>query len=62
MLIHQGCDSFQREFAEGAHAVILVANGRSKKLGEANDQRSDVALITVQPRVKTEKTTTGKLP
>jgi hypothetical protein len=54
-LIHDGCGDFLREFAEGQHILVLIANGKSSKL-EGNDQRSDVAILTVEPRVKTEHT------
>lgn len=50
--IHSGCaGAFTREFNEGQHMIVLIANGKSGKL-VGNDQRSDVAVLVVQPRVK----------
>lgn len=50
--IHSGCaGAFTREFNEGQHMIVLVANGKSGKL-EGNAQRSDVAIIVIQPRIK----------
>jgi hypothetical protein len=50
LLVHSGCDSFEREYRIGTHGILLIVNGQSKKLGTANDQRSMSATIKVQSR------------
>lgn len=50
VLIHEGCDSFSREFNEGSHAILLITDGHTSR-SPHNEQRSKIAQIEVQPRV-----------
>lgn len=55
-LLHEGCDSWTRDFEEGKQETLaLVTNGYTDKYPHLTDQRSEAITVNVQPRVDIKK-------